>query len=124
MMTEQSATFLSLIILLAIAVFHETGHMFVFSLLGYKCRLELRKKWGIPWVLAVVIEGMENKRFSELTERQQLHYSVSALAPYVFIIPYSVFLIELPTQYIAFWSVGLIILIWHILNVIGEFVVT
>lgn len=127
-MNVSELLFLYFAILAIVSIFHELGHIFVLIVFGYRTRLKLLNKFGFPIALAVIVDEMEGIPFTKLAPQQKRHYTLSAFFPYLFIFPFSFYLIVTPFPATNFFPIsmsafGLMIAVWHFINLPLEFMI-
>lgn len=108
------------LIILGISIIHEILHIYVAQSLGVKTSLSIKKSFGIPYAIAVNLEGFEGK-YRELTNSKKKDYNTIAIAPYIYIIPLCVFLVLTGNQLLTLTSLG--IQVWHIINYPLEWII-
>lgn len=124
----EGATCISLLTVMAVsstAILHEVLHIYCAQKLGYKTRLTLRFfKKIIPYALAVDLEKdgkIIKGRWKSWDEKTRNDYNTIALFPYLFIIPFCIFLLFTKNPILVFWSIG--ITFWHFFNYPLEWIV-
>ena len=116
---------LTLAVISSVGIAHEALHMYCAQKLGYNTRVSLRFfKKIIPYAVAVNLEKdgtVLNGRWNSWGEKTQSEYNTIAVFPYLFIIPFCVFLLLTKNPILVFWSTG--ITLWHFCNYPLEWVV-
>lgn len=80
-----------LCIMLGICVIHEALHILIAEHMGISVGVSWRYKFGIPFALAVDMKGYKNP-YRCLPPFKRKRYNRIAIAPYLFIVPFAVFL--------------------------------
>ncbi len=125
-MYAETIGWLTLVTCVCIGVIHEALHIFSAQHHGYTTSLTPRFfKKIIPYALAVDLEksGMPlTGRWTSWDQATQNEYNDIAIAPYVFIFPFCVFLLLTAHPVLMMWSTG--ILLWHSINYPLEWLIT
>ncbi len=110
---------LYLIALLAFATVHELLHYITAHILGFKPRFRF-KTFGIE--LSINDKYDEKKNILDINDKVMLiKYIVIAIAPYIVIIPISIYILLVSSSYLLKLTFGMIIVL-NLLNLPLEFI--
>lgn len=119
------ASLLTFVVIFFVGLAHEALHIICAQKLGYKTRVSLRVfKKVVPYAVAVDLEkkgAVLKGRWSAWDKKTRDEYNTIALFPYLFIIPFCVWLLFSNNPILVFWSTG--ITMWHACNYPLEWVV-
>ncbi len=116
---------LTLAVVSSVGILHEALHIYCAQKLGFRTRITIRFfKKIIPYALAVELEKngkIMRGKWRSWDEKTRNDYNTIVVSPYLYIIPFCIFLLFTKNPILVFWSTG--ITVWHFFNYPLEWVV-